>query len=63
MSGKWVFLGKFPKIWKTLISSERLTVETRLTPQNDRKTHFSIRVSYIIYPSDEWKCPKIPKKC
>ena len=61
-SGKWVFLGKFPKIGKICVSHERLTVETCLTPQNDRKTHFSISVSYIVYLSDDRKCPKMQKQ-
>ena len=62
-SGKWVFLGKFPKIGQISISRERRTLETHLTPQTDRKTHFSICISYIVYPSDDSKCPKMPKMC
>ena len=62
-SGKWVFLGKFPKIGQISISRERRTLETHLTPQTDRKTHFYICVSYIVYPSDDSKCPKMPKMC
>ena len=49
MSEKWLYLGTFPKIGKISISSEQLTIETRLTPQSDHKTHFSICVSYIRF--------------
>ena len=40
---------------KIAVSHEILIVERSLTPQNVRKTHFSISVSYIVYPSDDRK--------
>ena len=41
------------------VSHEPLVVERWLTPQNDRKTRFTIGVVIHIYPSDKLKCPKM----
>jgi hypothetical protein len=45
-----------------LVSREPLLVETWFTPHFVRKTHFSNSVSYIVYLSDERKCPKNAKR-
>ena len=45
------------------IYPEPLIVESRLTPHFTQKVHVSISVSYIMYLSDDRKCPKMPKMC
>ena len=40
------------------ISRELLVVESWLTPQNDRKTWFTMGSLRYEYLSDYWKCPK-----
>ena len=66
--GVWRYAGFSPveMYWsefESTISRKLLIVWRSLTPQNDRKTHFSISVSYIILPSNDWKCPKMHKMC
>ena len=46
-------LGKFPNS----VSPERLIVWSWLAPHFNWNSHFSIRVSYNIYPSDQRKYP------
>ena len=46
----WRKWGSNQEINENSISPERLFVRRWLTPQLNRKSHFSIRISYILYP-------------
>ena len=48
------------KISEFFISPEPLVAGSWLTPQNDRKTPFTMSVLRHVYPSDNWKGPKTP---
>ena len=53
------FRGQQGQRLQNSVSLEPMVVESWLTPQNDRNTHFPICVSYNVYPKNQQKSEKM----